>query len=82
MNPEEKKLLERSLELSEENNRILLKMQRAARWGRVWGFIKLLIVAVPLIIGYLYLEPHIRVILDNLETIRSAVPTLGVVLPR
>jgi len=57
MNPEEKKLLEQSLRLSEENNKILRKMQRTARWALIWGLIKVIIVVVPLILGVIYLQP-------------------------
>jgi len=57
MNPEEKKLLEQSLQLSEENNKILRKMQRTARWALIWGLVKVVIVVVPLVLGVIYLQP-------------------------
>jgi hypothetical protein len=59
MNPEEKLLLERSLKLSEENNKILRKMERRFRWAFLWGFIKMLLIVVPLIVGYFFLEPYL-----------------------
>lgn len=71
MNPEDKVLLQRTLKLSEENNRILHKMQRAARWAVVWGFIKVAIVIVPLVVGYLYLEPYFEQFAENFNAIRS-----------
>ena len=58
MNPEEKVLLERTLKLSEENNRLLHRLDRARRLGLVWGFIKILILIVPLVAGYIFLEPY------------------------
>jgi hypothetical protein len=58
MNPEEKRLLERTLKLSEENNEILRSIRRKFRWAILWGVIKFAVIAVPLIIGYLYLEPY------------------------
>lgn len=60
MNPEEKVLLERTLKLSEENNVILQKMQKTARWAILWGFIKVAIIVVPLIIGFVYLQPFLE----------------------
>lgn len=72
MNPEEKELLSKTLRLSEENNRILRKMQRAARWAVVWGFIKFVIIVTPLIVGFLYLEPHVRDLVDEYEALRGA----------
>lgn len=82
MNPEEKQLIERTLELSLENNRMLYKIQRNARWGRIWGLIKFLIIVIPLVIGFLYLEPHIRAILENLNAVKEILPALDAVLPR
>lgn len=58
MSPEERLLLERTLKLSEENNQILLSMKRRIYWAFLWGVIKILIIAIPLVIGYLYLEPY------------------------
>ncbi|MDP3875105.1 MAG: hypothetical protein Q8Q22_01110 [bacterium] len=71
MNPEEKILLERTLELSEENNQILRKMQRAARWAILWGFIKVAIIIVPLVVGYLYLQPFLDQALENYNGVRE-----------
>jgi hypothetical protein len=74
VNPEEKQLLQRTLKLAEENSRILRKMERRAKLAALWGFVKLLIIVVPLVIGYLYLEPHIDTAIDNY---RSLSETLG-----
>ena len=71
MNPEEKVLLERSLKLAEENNQILRKMQRTARWAVLWGFIKVIIIVVPLVIGYFYLQPFFNQALENFNSARE-----------
>ncbi|MBI2673762.1 MAG: hypothetical protein HYX23_00575 [Candidatus Zambryskibacteria bacterium] len=71
MNPEEKALLERTLKLSEENNRILQKMQRTARWAVLWGFIKITIIIVPLVAGYFYLQPFLEQAMENYNTFRD-----------
>jgi hypothetical protein len=71
MDPQERSLLERTLKLSEENNKILRSMQRAARWAILWGFIKVLIVIIPLVAGYLYLEPYFKQAIDNYNGIRE-----------
>ena len=70
MNPEEKLLLERSLKLSEDNNRILKKMERRLRWAVVWGFIKLVIIIVPIIVGFIYLEPYFSKVEENYYDLR------------
>ena len=71
MNPQEKVLLERTLKLSEENNQILRKMQRAARWAIIWGFIKVAIVVIPLVVGYIFLQPYIGQTLGNFNDIKG-----------
>jgi hypothetical protein len=71
MNPEDRLLLERSLKLAKENNQILRRMQRAARWALVWGFIKAVIIIIPLVIGYLYLEPYLDQAIDNYQSVRE-----------
>ncbi|PIP55579.1 MAG: hypothetical protein CO183_02785 [Candidatus Zambryskibacteria bacterium CG_4_9_14_3_um_filter_42_9] len=71
MNPEEKALLERTLELSEENNRLLEKIEKRARWAVIWGFIKVIIIIVPLIAGYIYLQPFIEQSANNFQDIRE-----------
>ena len=71
MNPEDRVLLERTLKLSEENNRILRKMQSAARWAIIWGFIKVAIVVVPLVLGYIFLQPYFEQAGENYHGIRE-----------
>jgi len=71
MEVEERRILERSLRLSEENNRILKRMQRAHRWALFWGFIKFAIIVIPLIIGYLYLEPYLDHAIANYQSIKE-----------
>ena len=73
MNPEEKVLLERTLKLSEENNQILRKMQRAARWAILWGFIKVAVIIVPLVIGYFYLQPFLDQALENFNSVKELI---------
>jgi hypothetical protein len=77
MNPEEKLLLERSLKLSEENNRILKKMERRFRWAVLWGFIKTAVIVIPLIVGFLYLEPYFQSTLENFKNIGELIGKSG-----
>ena len=75
MSPEEKILLERTLRLAEENNQILQQMRRTARWAILWGFIKVAIVIVPLIVGYIYLLPFLDQALENFNSIKELLNT-------
>lgn len=71
MDSEERALLERTAKLGDENNRILKKMERRARWAFLWWFIKVLIIVVPLVIGYFYLEPYINQALDSYKAVSN-----------
>ncbi len=71
MNPEDKVLLERALQLSEENNRMLKSIKRIIKMGQIWGFIKIAIIIIPLVIGYLFLEPYFGDASDVFRNIQS-----------
>ncbi len=76
MNPEERALLDRSLKLSEENHKILKKIERRFRWAVVWGFIKAAIIIVPLVAGYLFLEPYLDEVLENYSGVKETLELL------
>lgn len=76
MNPEERQLLERSLKLSEENHRILVKMERRFRWAVAWGFIKLMLIVVPLVIGYFFLEPYFDGVAESFFSFKDLVNSI------
>ncbi|MDB5266455.1 MAG: hypothetical protein JWN89_270 [Parcubacteria group bacterium] len=71
MSPEEKELLRRTLVLSEENNKILQKLQGHMRWQAFWSVIKILLVVVPLILGYVFLQPYLGSALNNYQEIQG-----------
>jgi hypothetical protein len=71
MNPEDRALLEHSIKLSEDNNKILQKMMRAQRRATVYGFVKLLIIIVPLVLGYVFLQPYIGEAQKNYSNIQD-----------
>ena len=70
MNQEEKQLLERTLKLSEENNRILKKINARGRWAFAWGIVKIVIFVVPLVAGYIFLEPYLKDAAANYQGIQ------------
>jgi hypothetical protein len=71
MNPEEKELLADTFKLSEENNRILRGLQRTARWSIFWGFIKIALFVIPLVAGYLFLQPYLDSAMKNYSDITN-----------
>jgi len=76
MVPEKNDLLERTLKLSEENNRILRELRRNARWSVVWSVTKFVLIVGPLILGYIYLEPYLGPLGDTLKNTRDVFQTL------
>ena len=64
MNPEERTLLQKVARQTEENYRMLREIRSTARWARVWGFFKLLLIVVPLVLGYIYLQPYLAPLMD------------------
>lgn len=77
MNPEERQLLERSLKLSEDNNRMLKKIERRARLAFVWGFVKVLIIVIPLVASYIFLEPYFNQVKNNYDDFKNTLNLLG-----
>ncbi len=71
MNPEERHLLERSLKLAQENNEMLRSIQARARRQTIYGFIKLVIILLPFVLGYLFLEPYFNDALRNYNDIKA-----------
>ncbi len=59
MDSEEREMLERSLKLAELNNRLLRDIKRDMFWGKIWGWGKIIIFVVPLVVGYFYLQPYL-----------------------
>ncbi len=65
MNPEDRTLLERAIDLSEQNNVILKKLEKQAKWARAWGILRVVIFLLPFILGYFYFAPLIGPALQN-----------------
>ncbi|OHA91925.1 MAG: hypothetical protein A3J09_00240 [Candidatus Zambryskibacteria bacterium RIFCSPLOWO2_02_FULL_51_21] len=71
MNPEERHLLERSVKLAQENNEMLRSIQARARRQTIYGFIKLVIVILPFVLGYIFLQPYFDDVLRNYNSVRE-----------
>jgi len=54
----ERDLLERILDLSEENNKILRKIERANRWGLIFRVIYWLFIIGAAVGLYYYIQPY------------------------
>jgi hypothetical protein len=58
-------LLKKNLELSNEILRLARKTNNQLMWQSVFGVLKLFIIIIPLIIGFLYLPPIIEQLLNS-----------------
>lgn len=66
-------MLRKSLELAEENNRLLRKMRRGAIWGGIFKIIWLaILIGVPVYVYITYLQPILGDVLDTIETVQDA----------
>jgi hypothetical protein len=57
------KLMEENLRLTEEIYKMTKKINRFVLWSRIFGFLKVLIIVAPIVLGIIYFKP----ILDMLD---------------
>ncbi|MFA5753767.1 MAG: hypothetical protein WC905_00175 [Patescibacteria group bacterium] len=62
------KLLQANLVRSEEILGKIKFIKKYIFWQQTWGAVRLLIIAIPIILGFIYLPPLIR---DSLESYRG-----------
>ncbi|PCI20641.1 hypothetical protein COB64_01590 [Candidatus Wolfebacteria bacterium] len=60
MDPNDKKLLEVSIALSKENNKILKQMRSAEKRSRFFKVIKWLIIIGAALVGFLFIRPFLE----------------------
>ncbi|MEN9582243.1 MAG: hypothetical protein RL641_197 [Candidatus Parcubacteria bacterium] len=60
MSEEERKMLERSLELAEENNKILHSMQRSMRLARVMSILYWVFIIGSAVGAYYLIQPYVE----------------------
>ncbi len=76
MDEELKKLVEENLQVTQEILKTVKYIKSYVVWTRVLGFLKLLVIIIPLILGYIYLIPVLRDTygryIELLETSKSA----------
>lgn len=52
------------------------KIRRRMRWSSVYGLLKLLIILVPLVLGWWYLQPQLTQLYQSWSTIQQSLQTL------
>jgi uncharacterized membrane protein len=59
MQPEEREMLKKTLELAQENNKILYAMKRSMFWGRVTRIVYWIIILGAAVGVYYYITPYV-----------------------
>lgn len=77
MSPEDHALLTEALRLSQENHKMLIKIERRSRWSTIWGFVKIGVVVVPLVLGYFLIQPFLEKVTGTTGTKDGVQELLG-----
>lgn len=77
MNPEEKELLKKTLELAKENNQMLHSIKRQMLWGRVFRIVYWVLIIGAAIGIYYYIDPYINDAIDAYGSLKSNVQNFG-----
>lgn len=64
-----KDLIKQNIKLSEEIHDIAVYVKKYIFWQRIFGFLKIFIFVIPLIIGLIYLPPLLGQVLEQYKTI-------------
>ncbi len=71
MDPESKQLLEKTLELEQDNNRMLRSMRRSMIWGRVMNILYWLIIIGISVGAFYFIQPYFDKIMNLYNSIPS-----------
>lgn len=76
MDQELKVLLEENLRVNKANNDILVKMERAQRWGRIFKVVYWSVILATVFGVYYYLQPFIEQLLGTYSDLLSGVDSM------
>jgi hypothetical protein len=71
MEPEEREMLRRVLELSQKNNKMLHAIQRSMFWGKVFRYLYWAIIIGAAIGAYYFLDPYVNGVLDAYNSVKN-----------
>jgi hypothetical protein len=77
MDPESKRLLEETLELTQENNKMLHKVRSIQKWATFWSLLKVFLVIGIALGSFYFLEPYINNVLDLYSSISETTEKLN-----
>jgi uncharacterized membrane protein len=77
MDPESQKLLEETLTLEQENNKMLRSMKRSMLWGRVMTVIYWLLIIGISVGAFYFLQPYVNQVIKTYGGFSNFVRNLG-----
>ncbi|NLE07074.1 MAG: hypothetical protein GX627_00420 [Parcubacteria group bacterium] len=77
MEPEERKMLKKTLELAQENNKMLRSLKHSLFWGRVVRGIYWLIIIGAAVGIYITIDPYINEAIDTYGSIKGFLKSIG-----
>ena len=80
MLPEERVLLQKSVDLAEENNKMLRALTRSMVWGRVVHFIYWALIIGSTVGAYYFIQPYINSILGIYGGTKSSLEGVNSIL--
>ena len=77
MTPDEKEILKKTLELSQENNKMLHSIKRSILRGRIFQIIYWIIIVGAAIGAYYYVEPYIDSAVGAYGSVKGDLKSFG-----
>jgi hypothetical protein len=77
MPPDEREMLQETLELVKENNKMLHTIKRGMFWGRVWRITYWILIIGAAVGAFYFLQPYIDTILSTYNDAKSSLNGLG-----
>lgn len=77
MDPETKKMLEKTLALEEENNRMLHSMVRAQRIGRIMTYVYWIFIIGSAVGAYYLIQPYVDTFIGAYESASDTIKSFG-----
>lgn len=77
MNPEEKEIIKKTLELAQENNKMLHALRRSMFWGRIIRIIYWVIIIGAAIGVYYYITPYIDSAIGAYGNVKDDLQSFG-----
>ena len=77
MQPDEKEMLRKTLELAQENNKMLHSIRRSMVWGRIIRIVYWVIIIGAAVGIYYYIEPYIDGAVDAYGNVKGDLKSFG-----